>query len=330
MSAVATAARRVEPFALVIDLIQASLGLPPGRGRAARAQLGQRLVHVLGKVGVAAEQAQRFAAAFERAMELRDGVAIDGPEAADLRAEVAAALAGFRATQVRAGRPVVTVLEDLHAADGASREVLRHMVSAHAAGAELLILTTRPEGDEPLPGDRLVPVDDLVGGELRELVVDRLGEAATPAAVAAVIARAGGNPLFVEELAAAVREAGTDVPPTARDVALARVDRLSPAARTAVHYAAVAGGAVRARILEELVGDALPAALEELGAEGLLVRSPTTPRPRTPRACSRSRAAWCARSSTTRCRRARAATRTPASAACSPRASSPGARSHPA
>ncbi|MCE9572604.1 MAG: protein kinase [Deltaproteobacteria bacterium] len=273
VSAIAAAARRVEPFALTIDLMQASLGLPPGRGRAARAQLGQRLGHVLAKVGVATEQVVGFAAAFERAMALRDGAPIEGPDTADLRAEVAAALAGFRATQVRPGRPLVTVLEDLHAADGASREVLRHLVSAPAPGAELLILTTRPEGDEPLPCDRVITVDDLVGGELRELVLDRLGEAATPAAVAAVIARAGGNPLFVEELAAAVREAGTDVPPTARDVALARVDRLSPAARTAVHYAAVAGGAVRARILEELVGEALPAALEELGAEGLLVRA---------------------------------------------------------
>jgi serine/threonine protein kinase/tetratricopeptide (TPR) repeat protein len=273
VSAAAAPARRVEPFALMIDLLQASLGLPPGRGRAARAQLAQRLGHVLGKAGVADEQASSFAAALARAMELRDGAPIDGPEAADLRAEVAAAIAGFRLTQLRHGRALVTVLEDLHNADGASREALRHLITAPAPGAELLLLTTRPEGDGPLPCDHTIVVDDLVGGELRELVLERLGDAATPAAVAAVIARAGGNPLFIEELAAAVREAGTDVPPTARDVALARVDRLSPAARTAVHYAAVAGGAVRARILEELVGEALPAALEELGAEGLLVRA---------------------------------------------------------
>jgi tetratricopeptide (TPR) repeat protein len=274
VSAAASAARRLEPFSLVIDLFQASLGLPPGRGRAAREQLVQRLLHVLGRGGVDADEATGIAAAVHRAVELRDGAQVDSPEAADLRAEVAAALARFRSIQLAGGRTLVTVLEDLHAADGASLEVLRHNLAQPAPGVELLVATARPEATGLPPLDGTIEIDDLDGDELRELVADRLGDAATEAKVDAVIARAGGNPLFVEELAAAVREAGGDVPPTARDVALARVDRLTPAARTVVQYAAVAGGAVRARILEELVGaEGLGEILEELGDEGLLVRA---------------------------------------------------------
>jgi tetratricopeptide (TPR) repeat protein/tRNA A-37 threonylcarbamoyl transferase component Bud32 len=274
VSAAAAPSRRLEPFSLVIDLFQASLGLPPGRGRAGRAQLAQRLSHVLGKGGVGADESAAFAAALARAMELRDGAQVDAPEAADLRAEVAAALARYRSVVLDGTRGLVTVLEDLHAADGASLEVLRHALSAPAPGPELLIATARREAKWLPQFEGVIELDDLVGGELRELVVDRLGDAASPVAVAAVIARAGGNPLFVEELAAAVREAGADVPATARDVIVARIDRLSPAARTVVQFAAVAGGAVRARILEELVGaDALAGALEELGAEGLIVRA---------------------------------------------------------
>ena len=53
----------------------------------------------------------------------------------------------------------------------------------------------------------MLEVGDLVGGELRALIADRLGDAATPLNIATVLARGGGNPLFVEELAQAVREA---------------------------------------------------------------------------------------------------------------------------
>jgi len=72
-----------------------------------------------------------------------------------------------------------------------------------------------------------------------------------------------------------VREQGEDeVPATARDVIAARVDRLTPSAKSVLQYAAVAGAGTRARILEELVGIGdLSEALEELCAEGLLVRS---------------------------------------------------------
>lgn len=91
-----------------------------------------------------------------------------------------------------------------------------------------------------------------------------------------MLARSGGNPLFVEELAQAVRDAGPageDVPASARDVVSARVDRLPPKARTALRYASVLGGTVRARLLEELLGeDSLEHELDEVVAAGFLVR----------------------------------------------------------
>ncbi|MGH9886523.1 MAG: AarF/UbiB family protein, partial [bacterium] len=106
--------------------------------------------------------------------------------------------------------------------------------------------------------DSVLTLGDLAGADLRALIADRLGDAATPTAIAAVLARGGGNPLFVEELAQAVRDAGPrgeDVPASARDVVSARIDRLSPKAKTALRFAAVLGGAVRARLLEELLGE---------------------------------------------------------------------------
>ncbi|MGE5184246.1 MAG: ATP-binding protein, partial [Acidobacteriota bacterium] len=282
--AAANPAGRQAPFAMVIDLYQAALGLPPGRGRAARGNLVQRLLHVMQQLGVTEARARAVATDVDRAMELRDGATVGVKEVADLRPRISAGLAAFRAATVDRARPLLTIIEDIHLADGASLEVLRHSLAVPAHGPELLVMTTRLEGPPPPAVDVTVTVGDLVGSELRALIADRLGDAATPMHVAAVIARAGGNPLFVEELAQAVREAGDDVPATARDVVAARVDRLTAKAKAALRFAAVIGGTVRARLLEELLGDepstlstgedlASAAAIDELVEAGFWTRT---------------------------------------------------------
>ncbi len=266
----ATPATTVLPYGLIVDLVQAWLGLPPGRGRDARGQIAGRLHHVLTRAGAAPAAVADAAHALDAAMELRDGAAMG--EVPELRARVAAAVELLRVWPAGAG-PRIVVIEDLHLADAPSLDVLR--AARVDRSAELLIATARPDATGLPRFEAVIDLADLVGVELRALVIDRLGEAATPLAVAAVIARAGGNPLFVEELAAAVRESGEGaVPATARDVIAARVDRLSPLAKQVLQFAAVAGAMARARILEELVGvGELSEPLDELAAEGLLIRA---------------------------------------------------------
>jgi tetratricopeptide (TPR) repeat protein len=178
-------------------------------------------------------------------------------------------------------RPLLAVIEDIHLADGASLEVLRHALAVTQMGPELLVLTARPEGSAPPAVDVVIGVDDLVGAELRALIADRLGDVATPLNIAAVMARGGGNPLFIEELAQAVREAGDDIPASARDVVAARVDRLTLKAKVALRFAAVLGGPMRRALLDELTGTddasddgggAAASALDELIDAGFLVR----------------------------------------------------------
>src|SRR5262249_30133352 len=156
----------------------------------------------------------------------------------------------FRAVMTSRERPALLVIEDMHVADSASLEVTRQALTMPAPGAELLVLTMRPEGLPPPHVDAVIALDDLAGNDLRTMITDRLGGAATPLAIATVFARSGGNPLFVEELAQAVRDAdaGEDVPATARDVVSARVDRLPPKAKTALRFASVLGGGVRTRL----------------------------------------------------------------------------------
>jgi serine/threonine protein kinase/tetratricopeptide (TPR) repeat protein len=270
----ASPASRLAPFATVIDLYQAALGLPPTRGRGARAQVVHRLHHQLTGAGIPPDRARAVTTDLDRAMELRDGLGVGAREVADLRPRISAGLAMFRT--ISRDRPALTVVEDVHLADSASLEVVRHTLAMPAYGPELLVLTARPDGLPPLAADLVLSIGDLVGGELRALIADRLGDAATPAAIDAVLARSGGNPMFVEELAQAVRDAGAageDVPASARDVVSARVDRLPAKAKAALRFAAALGGTVRARLLEELIGEgSLDGELDELVAAGFLIR----------------------------------------------------------
>ncbi len=283
----ANPATRHSPFALLIDHYQAMLGIAPARGRAARGRFLQRVQHLLKEKGVADERAKEVVTDLDRAIELRDGMGVGAPEIADLRPRIAAGLGVFRAAMGVRETPLITVVEDIHLGDGPSLEVLRHTLAMPTTGAELVILTTRPEGPAPPMVDAIVDVGDLGGAELRALIADRLGDAATPLTIAAVIARGGGNPLFIEELAQAVRERGAvvgedddgdEIPASARDVVAARVDRLTPRAKAALRIASVMLGAVRARLVEELLAEEraddaqATSALDELVDAGVLVR----------------------------------------------------------
>ncbi len=254
----ASPASKLAPFALVIDMYQAALGLPPSRGRNARRQLVERLLHLMTRAGLPTSRARAVATDLDHAMELRDGVSVGVPEVADLRPRISAGLTAFRSAMADRERPLLTIVDDFHQADSASLEVLRHALAVTAHGPELMVLAARPDGLKPPNVDAVIHIGDLVGGELRSLIADRLGDQATPYNIAAVLARGGGNPLFVEELAQAVREAGdsgADIPASARDVVLARMERLSQGARTLLKYAAVIGGVARVRLLDELVGE---------------------------------------------------------------------------
>ncbi len=249
--AVASPDDRYAPFALVIDLYQAALAVPTVRGRSGRATLIHRASQVLSRAGVSAEVARTVAIDLDRALELRDGIGVGAPEVADLRPRISAGLATFRLALADRDRPLLMILEDLHLADSASLEVLRHALAIPQHGPELLVLTARPDG--PIaPADVAISIDELSGGDLRQLVADRLVDHATPAAVAAVIARAGGNPLFVDELARAIREGGGELPASAREVIMQRYERLTAGAQAVLRFAAVLGDRARVRLLEEL------------------------------------------------------------------------------
>ena len=167
------------------------------------------------------------------------------------------------------------MLEDLHWADEATLDVLRLIGRRVEAVPALLLATYR---DEAL--DHADPLRIVLGELATGYAIDRL--ALTPLSLAAVarlaephgidaeelFRKTAGNPFFVTEALAA----GTDeVPHVVLDAVLARVARVSPAARTVLEAVAVVRPHAELWLLDALVGDAVEY-LDECLASGILVR----------------------------------------------------------
>jgi class 3 adenylate cyclase/predicted ATPase len=153
---------------------------------------------------------------------------------------------------------LVVIVDDAQWLDDASGGVLeRVFASAHDRG--FLCLTARrpiSTGFRPAAPDdtiALTPLDDAIASDL----VDTLTAAAPlrPHERDQLVARAAGNPLFLEELLRLARASDFDALPETLDaVATQQIDALPPAARRVVRYASVLGRVFNTQRLLELLG----------------------------------------------------------------------------
>jgi predicted Ser/Thr protein kinase len=159
-------------------------------------------------------------------------------------------------------RPLVVVIEDVHWGDHASVALLPELVRGRQAGA-LLVATARPGVDarfsrlwEQLALRRLevAPLDSRAAETLaREL----LGADADPAILDRIVATAGGNAFFVEELVRHVREgAAGALPETVVAMAEARLRTLSAEGRRVLRAASIFGERFERDGVRALVGSA--------------------------------------------------------------------------
>jgi tetratricopeptide (TPR) repeat protein len=152
------------------------------------------------------------------------------------------------------------VLSDLHWGDDVVLELVDRLLAELRSLPFVLVATARPDLEErwtPAPGRHNVAVlhlDPLDADATAALVREHLGEHATPDLVAELRDRSGGNPLFVEELAALIRDADTtidldgaralasaDLPVTLRGLVAARLDALAAVERAVLEDCAVVG-----------------------------------------------------------------------------------------
>ena len=171
-------------------------------------------------------------------------------------------------------KPVLFLVEDAHWIDPTTLELLSRMIPALKTFRVFLIVTVRTPMDnfklhQETPSIHL-SVARLDRQQAEELLRHNVGgRPMSPKVSAEIIARADGNPLFVEELSKAVMESGLadvagddaavrDAPPTGvvpaslHDSLMARLDRMSPV-KPVAQFAAVLGRVFTVQLLSAAV-----------------------------------------------------------------------------
>jgi class 3 adenylate cyclase/tetratricopeptide (TPR) repeat protein len=174
-----------------------------------------------------------------------------------------------RALQLMAdGKPTAILIEDLHWAEPTLLDLLSQILEEEADAPLLILVTARPELAHEAPAflgregrrrtvDLHVDLQTLAPEQASALLGDLTGDSAfaeTPFA-SALIANAGGNPLFLEETVRMLREEGLleisrwqsgemrDVPiaTSVQGLISSRLDRLDTKEKRLAHHASVIG-----------------------------------------------------------------------------------------
>jgi class 3 adenylate cyclase/tetratricopeptide (TPR) repeat protein len=170
-----------------------------------------------------------------------------------------------RALQLLAAeQPTAMVIEDLHWAEPTLLELISYIAADEVDAPLALVCSARPELDDVSPGflgsegrRRTVELRTLGADQAATLLADLTGDpalAATPFA-SALIANAGGNPLFLEETVRMLREEGLidlerwtsdetgelPVPTSVQGLISSRLDRLASQEKQLAHHASVVG-----------------------------------------------------------------------------------------
>jgi class 3 adenylate cyclase/tetratricopeptide (TPR) repeat protein len=197
---------------------------------------------------------------------------------------------------IAATGPAVVVVEDLHWADPAMLAFLEHLTAAAPAAPILLVGTTRPELSDrhhawAAGGDTLTRIDlsPLGSEDTARLVSSMVAADLDVEARRRILERAGGNPLFAEELVRLLKERGLLVtrgrsvalaegaevafPESIQALIAARLDTVSPERKGVLQDGAVIGmvfwsGAVAA--MGERHRRQLAEALDELARKRLI------------------------------------------------------------
>ena len=170
-------------------------------------------------------------------------------------------------------RPLLVVLEDVHWAQPAVLDFVESVRRRPPDARVLLLALTRPDLLELRPGwadTETLPLAPLADDEAHALLV-RLGQTDERTA-RKIAAAAGGNPLFLEQLAAHVLERRPEgqLPTTIESVLASRLEALDPDERTTLEHAAAVGIEFDRAALVELAGAPVDEPLLGLLRRGML------------------------------------------------------------
>jgi class 3 adenylate cyclase/tetratricopeptide (TPR) repeat protein len=267
-------------FGPVLDLLERILGSAPTELEDLRSRTDPMVVD---------EETQMLLAAF---FGLAQGPVVVRPGNDEQRRQAFAGVWQFL-LGASLGRPALFVLDDVHWADRSSLELLGFLLERLAGVPLMLVLAYRP-GFEHVEravlraSHTVIRMELLSPQESVDVARGFLGVREIPSDLERlVVARAEGNPFFIEELLQALLEMGAlsveegrvvlsrgdvEVPDTVQGMILARVDRLGPDERNLLQHAAIIGRVVPTDLLAAVSGaEDIRKSLEELAGTQLLV-----------------------------------------------------------
>ncbi len=179
------------------------------------------------------------------------------------KAKLHRVVAEFLAKLLR--RPALFVFEDVHWMDEASSDLLCYLCDDVAARPWLLCVTRRPQDTGFCPSADQ-PRATIRVGPLAATASTALAKAATEDMllplheVAAIAQRAGGNPLFLQELVAAsgAHQGLRGLPESIEAVITSIIDKLTAGDRTLLRYAAVIGPSFSLYSLDRILPQGAP------------------------------------------------------------------------
>ena len=218
-----------------------------------------------------------------------------GDQGSSDAAEIFWAARRFLEALARSG-PLLIVFEDLHWAEPTFLDLVESLALQPGRSPIVLVCVARPELLEQRPAwaaeaDRTVYVELAPLGEgPATALLDALAEdQPIPASTRArLIDTAGGNPLYLEQLAVSLSEQTESeirpvLPPTIQALLAARLQRLGPGASSVLARAAIVGKYFGVQAIRELLPpearDPLNRNLQTLVAKGLVQQGPPGTRP---------------------------------------------------
>ena len=250
------------PYLPIIDFLRAGFRLldtdPPER-IARKVQFGLR------RLGLDLKDTAPYILRLLGVKEGTEEIAVLGPEAVNVHT---LQVLHHMSLQSSRRRPLVLAIEDVHWVDSTSAAFLASLVESLVGARILLIVTCRPGYVLPWADKSYatyLSLQALDPDDSRRVLEASWPSGGLPEEVArTILAKAEGNPFFVEELARAVSEEGpvrdVRIPDTIQEVLLARIERLPDHLRELLQAAAVLGREVSPRLLGLMRGE--PAGLD--------------------------------------------------------------------
>jgi class 3 adenylate cyclase len=164
-----------------------------------------------------------------------------------------------RLLDVALAEPAVINIEDAQWMDEASVHLMSHFSNSFDQRPWAILVSRRGPEDGFVPTEgRTLMLGDLTSEEAAELVVETTkATPLRPHEIEAIVARGGGNPLFLEEILKVVRETGStdELPDSLGTVVSAGIDALPPLTRRVLQYCSVFGRSFRVATVQQILAE---------------------------------------------------------------------------